>query len=91
MNSKAIYQKANALVRQTGTRDAEKIAKDIGIWIFDEPYLSRSARYVHLPLEPPSHFPKPPDGALSSSDGDCPRIGGMMLNTGIVQKNQRTD
>ena len=37
MNSKAIYQKANALVRQTGTRDAEKIAKDIGIWIFDEP------------------------------------------------------
>ena len=29
MDSKAIYQKANTLVRQTGTRDAEKIAKAI--------------------------------------------------------------
>ena len=37
MDSKAIYQKANALVRQTGTRDAEKIAKEIGIWIYNEP------------------------------------------------------
>ena len=37
MDSKAIYQKANTLVRQTGTRDAEKIAKEIGIWIYDEP------------------------------------------------------
>lgn len=27
MDSKAIYQKANALVRQTGTRDAEKLQK----------------------------------------------------------------
>ena len=37
MDSKAIYQKANTLVRQTGTSDAEKIAKEIGIWIYDEP------------------------------------------------------
>lgn len=37
MDSNAIYRKANSLVRQVGTRDAERIAKEIGIWIYDEP------------------------------------------------------
>lgn len=37
MDSYAIYRKANTLVRQTGTRDSEKIAREIGIWIYNEP------------------------------------------------------
>lgn len=35
MNSDVIYKKANNLVRQVGTRDSERIAKEIGIWIYD--------------------------------------------------------
>lgn len=37
MDSTAIYQKATSLVRLAGTRDAEKIAKEVGIWIYDVP------------------------------------------------------
>ncbi|MCD7752231.1 MAG: ImmA/IrrE family metallo-endopeptidase [Lachnospiraceae bacterium] len=41
MDSCAIYRKANAIVRQAGTRDAEKIARELGIWIYDEPAFDR--------------------------------------------------
>lgn len=36
MDSQAIYQKASALVKQCGTRDAEVIARELGIWIYEE-------------------------------------------------------
>lgn len=37
MDSFAIYHRANELVRQTGTRDAERVARETGLWIYDEP------------------------------------------------------
>lgn len=30
-----MYQRANQLVRECGTRDPEQIAEDIGIWVYD--------------------------------------------------------
>lgn len=36
MNSDVIYRKADNLVRQVGTRDAERIANEIGICIYIE-------------------------------------------------------
>lgn len=37
MDSYAIYRKANQLVRQMETRDPKKIAKELGVWIYEEP------------------------------------------------------
>lgn len=36
MESYKIFKQADNLVRQSGTRNAEKIAKDLGIWIYYE-------------------------------------------------------
>ena len=35
MDSYRIYHRANALVKQCGTRDPQKIAAELGIWIYD--------------------------------------------------------
>lgn len=37
MNSYQIYNRANELVKHCGTRDPEKIAREIGIWVYYEP------------------------------------------------------
>lgn len=37
MDSFSLYKRANALVQQEGTRDAERIAREIEVWIFEEP------------------------------------------------------
>lgn len=36
MDSYSIYKQADDLVRQCGTRDSEKIAQELGIWIYYE-------------------------------------------------------
>ncbi len=37
MDSVAVYRKANTLVQDCGTRDAQRIARELGIWIYDVP------------------------------------------------------
>lgn len=40
MDSYEVYQQANRLVTQYGTRDPVKLAKDMGIWVYDVPELT---------------------------------------------------
>lgn len=35
MDSYRIYRKANDLIKQCGTRDPQKIASELGIWVYD--------------------------------------------------------